>query len=404
VLSACAGPFLWAGYHWRAGRAALSRYHSAEARAHLEACLRVWPWSRSSDVHLLAARAARREEDFASAAEHLHASQDALHNTSPEVLLEWALLRAASGDVDTVEEYLRERGRADPASAPLILEALGEGYRRLSRIVNALRCSDDWLAREPDNVQAWAFRGKIHRQVGASQDAVTDFRRVTQLDPDYPQGRWSLAVVLSQTGRYEEAAGLLESIRRRGPDDADVRVRLAICRDNLGQRDEAVALLDDVLEKNPEHDLALRTRGVIALKAGELSEAESLLRRAVAASPYDYHARYALWDCLRRQDKTEQAEEERGPMEHLFDLQQRQTEILGHVMSQKPDDPAVQCELGTLYLQLGRPEVGEAWLLNALRLDANYSPALKALAGYYSQRGDAEKAEEYRQRSLQSSR
>jgi tetratricopeptide (TPR) repeat protein len=379
----------------------LSRYHSAEARSHLEACLRIWPWSRRSDVHLLAARAARREEDFASAAEHLRECQDALHNTSPEVLLEWALLRAAGGDVDSVEEFLTERGRTDPARAPLILEALGEGYRRLSRIVSALRCTDDWLAREPDNVQAWALRGRIHRQVGASQEAVTDFRHVMQLDPDYPQARWSLAVVLSRIGRYEEAAGHLEWLRRRDPDDADTEVRLAICRENLGQRDEAVALLDDVLAKYPEHDLALRTRGEIALKAGQPSEAEQLLRRAVAAAPYEYHARYALWDCLRRQEKTEQAEEERGPMEHLRDLQQRQTEILSHVMSQKPDDPAVQCELGTLYLQLGRPEVGEAWLLNAVRLDANYAPALKALARYYRQRGDEEKAEEYQRRADQ---
>jgi hypothetical protein len=27
-----ASPFLWAGYHWYAGRAALDRYHGAEAR------------------------------------------------------------------------------------------------------------------------------------------------------------------------------------------------------------------------------------------------------------------------------------------------------------------------------------------------------------------------------------
>ena len=69
VLLALSGPFVWAGYHQYTGLAALTNYHSAEAREHLEACLRVWPWSRSSRLHLLAARAARREGNFDSARE-----------------------------------------------------------------------------------------------------------------------------------------------------------------------------------------------------------------------------------------------------------------------------------------------------------------------------------------------
>src|SRR5438552_817228 len=53
-----AGRHLWAGYHLRAARAAVARYHNAEAEQHLRACLSVWP--KDPEVLLLAARTARR--------------------------------------------------------------------------------------------------------------------------------------------------------------------------------------------------------------------------------------------------------------------------------------------------------------------------------------------------------
>ena len=64
-------------------------------------------------------------------------------------------------------------------------------------------------------------------------------------------------------------------------------------------------------------------------------------------------------------------------------------------MQQKPDDPALHCQLGTIYLQLGSPQVGEAWLLSALRLDAHYVPALQALAKLSQERGENDRAKHY---------
>src|SRR5947209_2647050 len=47
------GHYLWAGYHLRAARSAVARYHNAEAEKHLRACLKVWP--KDPEVLLLAA-------------------------------------------------------------------------------------------------------------------------------------------------------------------------------------------------------------------------------------------------------------------------------------------------------------------------------------------------------------
>jgi predicted Zn-dependent protease len=399
-LLALASPLLWASYHHYAGLAAFQRYHSAEARTHLEACLRVWPWSHSVRLHLLAARAARREGDFEAAKQHLHECQDNLGDNSPQSgsVLEWAMLRAAEGDLDTVEEPLKEGLRNGPEQAPLILEALAEGYLRLSRVLDALRSVDAWLSLQPDNVQALYLRAKIHRQVGAAQKAAEDCRRVIELDPQRDRARWWLALALLEIGRYQEAVGHLEFLRKRSPEDADIRVRMAQGLSLLGQNVEARALLDGVLAEHPDHGMALFEHGQIAMRGGQLAEAETWLRRAALALPYDYKAQWALGDCLRRAGKTEEAEVQIAHANQLKDRRQRQGEIMTHLMSQRPNDPALQCELGTLLLQLGDPKQGESWLLHALYLDENYVPAYEALADYYQQRGDLDKADECRQR------
>jgi len=308
LLLAGASPFLWAGYHWYAGQAALKRYHRAEARVHLNACVSIWPWSRSVRVRRRAARAARREGDYEEAARQLHECQDHLGDTSPESRLEWSLLHASAGDLEKVEEHLKDHARKNPEQVPLILEALAEGYMRVARIVEALHCADEWLAREPDNVQALYLHGNILRQTGSSQKSADDYRRVVELDPEHPQARWRLAVALVDIGRYEEAAQHLEILRQRQPEDIELLVRLAICRYRLGQSREARTLLDAVLAQSPNHGLALLTRGQMVQMTGQLPEAEKWLRQAVRVMPYDYKAHWSLLVCLRQAGQTAEVE------------------------------------------------------------------------------------------------
>ena len=400
VLLAAASPFLWAGYHQYAGLSAFKRYHSTEARAHLEACMRVWPWSRSARLHLLAARAARRDGDFEAAEQHLRECQDYSGEglVYEESVLEWAMLHGMEGDLDTVEEPLKTTLRKHPEVAPLILEALAGSYLRMARVVDALRYADAWVELQPDSPQAWFVRGNIHRQVGAWQKAADDYRHVIELDPDRTQARRWLAVGLLEIGRYQEALEQAEIVHKLQPEDADFRVRLALCHFRLGHDAEARALLDGVIAEYPDNGPALLSRGQLELKAEHFAEAEDWLRRAARVMPYDYKAQWALADCLRRAGKTQEAEAQLDHANVLKDRRQRQGEIMTHLMSQRPNDPALQAELGTLYLQLGNPEVGEGWLLHALRIDPNQLPALEALADFYQQRGETEKAEEYRQR------
>jgi predicted Zn-dependent protease len=393
LLAACAygGRHLWAWYHYRAACAALEAYHHDEARAHLDQCLQVW--SPSVATHLLAARAARRAADFEEAKKQLKECGRADNKAPDAVTFEWSLLQASAGNLGQVEEFLVTQSEKDPAQAPLVWEALAEGYLRMYRVLDALSCLDNWLEREPNNPQAWFLRGNVHRQVNAVQKYVEDYRRVVELDPSRSEARWRLALGLVEVGRYEEARTHLEYVRQRQPDDPEVLVRLARCQHGLGQGEQARDLLDRVLHDHPDHGLALRTRGEIALQDAQPAEAEGFLRRAVRVLPHDYSSQWSLYLALQRQEgKAAEAQAQLARAEQLKEQNERLAEIRTRKMSKDPHNPALHCEMGTLLLSLGYKDVGEQWLLSALREKPDYAPAHKALADFYEEQGDTENA------------
>ena len=272
----------------------------------------------------------------------------------------------------------------------------------MARVVDALQCVDEWLARDPDNVQALFLRSNIFRQSGSWTKVAPDLRRVVELDPERSQARWWLAVALSNVGRYDEAVRHLELLRQHPPKDVDptdILVRLAICRDRMGRPREVRELLDEVLAQRPEQGLALLTRGQIAKTNGQLPQAEEWLRKAARALPYDYTTHWALTECLRQQGKTKEAEKEETYANRLQDRWNRLKDITSQQMQQRPNDPDLFCEAGKLMLELGNPEGGKNWLFSALILDQQYVPALTALADYYAKQGDTAQAEDYRRQA-----
>lgn len=385
----------WAWYHFAAGQHALKDHQNESALAHLKQCRRVW--SRSTQALLLSARAERRLGQFDKAEQHLDECRKiAGSDISEEVAFEWALQRAALGDLRSVEGSLQSRLLNQPAEAPLIWEALADGYRRNYRMPEALRCLDTWLHFEPDNTHALFLRGEVHRQVGALSRAREEYRRVVELDPDHREARRHLARCLVQVGRYQEAAEYLDSLLHQTPDDPDLLTLKARSQYDLGQRQEGTALLDKALRAQPDYGPALRERGRLALAAEQFAEAEKWFRQAQQVLPYNYEVNWGLYQAMQSLGKTDQAKEQFAKAQQLKNAYERIHEIQTHEMTQRPADPALHAELGEMLVQTGQPDLGEYWLLSSLQIDPKLAAAHFALARLYAERGQTAQAEQHR--------
>jgi Tfp pilus assembly protein PilF len=365
-------PYLRAVYHFRRARTADERHQLAEAQRHLEICLQLWP--QSAPVHFLAARVARRSGARDEAARHLRECERLEGTRSEAVSLESLLLEAEASELSPdLERSLVERSERDPQTAPLIREALACGYLEARRLPSALRCLDQVVEAQADNARAFYLRGQVRDRM-SRLDALDDYRRALQLDPENDRARLALAEALLTFGQVDAAASEFAVLRERDPSNPVVRLGLADCPHNAG---------------------ALRERGRVALEAGEGGDAEHWLRLALTEDPSDRDANHLLGQALRQQGKEDEAREQEATSAQVQTDLMRMGEILNQELGRRPHDPALRCELGRLCLRYRQDRQALHWLLSAVQQDARYAPAHAALAQYYERTGDQEAARQH---------
>ena len=389
------GPHLWASYHLWAGTRDLDRHRSHAAYAHLDRVLRVWP--ESADAQRLAARAARRDGDLDAALRHLVECQRLEKRPTEETLLEWAMFRATCGNLAEVQTFLHDKIQAGDPRTGLIYEALIEGYLRVYQIYAALGGLREWLEKEPNHPVALSLRGRTFQRVHAYPKAVDDFSRVIEIDAERDDDRYRLAECLLEVGQPEEAGRHLEMLRVRRPEDDQVLIRLAFAWHQTGRSLESLEVLDALLARAPDNVLALSAHAQIDFQLGRIATAESSARRALAIDPYDRQAHFTLYQALAQQPgRDEEAKLQQVQVRQLEVRLNRLIEVTNRLIPQRPKDPELHCELGTLLKGLGRKELALVWYESALKLDPNHPGTHRALSEYYTEEGDPQKAAQHR--------
>jgi tetratricopeptide (TPR) repeat protein len=384
----------WAGYHLRAAEKLLQRQRYAEARRHLAEAVKVRP--RSPVLHLLLGRVSRQAGDVRKASEHLHRCLQLQGGVSEDLQLEQLMLRAQTGEVEAVLDRLAVYVTQNRPEAPLVLEALCQGFFFEHRTAPALKCAELWLEREPDNVQALYLKGLCLGDLGIYQPAVESLQRAWDLSPERDDIREQLALALSLAQQYPAAAAHFEALRQKDPKNRQILVGLARCRFAQGEAAEAQRLLDAVLAEDAHSAAALQARGQMALELGRPEEAEPWLREALRVEPHDHLTTYQLIICLRHLGKRDEAEELAHKVHDIETDLQRLQDLLTEDSRRTAHDPATCHELGTILLRNGRVSEGLYWLYKALGLDPGYQPTHRFLAEYWEKAGNKERAAGHR--------
>lgn len=383
----------WAWYHLREGQRELDRHHPHAAYRHLGRALEVWP--ESSEIHRKSARAARQMGDLETARTHLLLGQRHEDPPSEEAVLEWALYRAESGDLATVEQFLRPMVTGGHPDRMQIAEALTRGYLKALRLLDALAMLEGWVREDPGNPAAYSLRGRLWTQVRAFSRAVEDYDKAVRLDPDRDADRLGLALALIEVSRYQDSIPQLERLRGEDPDDQNLATYLAFALGRVGRADEAVALLDGVLARNPNHLAALTGHARLDLESGRDADAERYARRALAVNRYDRSAAHVLHQSLVGQGRPAEAAEAKARLQQLDDLMVRYYDLANRLIPQQPKNPDLQYQLGEVLLALGQKDQAERWWLSATRINPAHADAHRALAEYYEAEGRSDLAKEH---------
>ena len=226
-------------------------------------------------------------------------------------------------------------------------------------------------------------------------DSEEPLLRLCALEGLAQLGRPPLEVL--EVGQPEEAGRHLEMLRVRRPQDDQVLIRLAFAWHQTGRSGESLEVLDALLARAPDNVLALSAHAQIDFQLGRIAAAESYARRALALDPYDRQAHFTLYQSLAQQPgREEEAKLQQAQVRQLEVHLNRLLEVTNRLIPQRPKDPELHCELGTLLRSLGRKELALGWYESALKLDPNHPGTHRALADYYTETGDPQKAAQHR--------
>lgn len=389
------GPHVRAWRHYKAAEEASARRDFAAALVHLAACLQTWP--DSIPTHLLAARTARRAGQLGLAQRHLEACRRLEPDPSEATRLEWDLLRAQAGDRRPGARLkgLVESGHPDRF---LILEACVQGYLKTQRVGEALFCLDWWLERQPGEVQALLWRGRVWEHLNRPAEAERDFRRAVEEAPDLAEPAVRLARVLMAQNRPGEAAPPLERAHARQPGEPAVLAALGRCRVAQGRPEEARPLLEHALAAQPHDAEVLLALARLELDAGRPDAAEPLLRRGATAAPDDREVLFTLARCLQQLGKDAEAGRWQAKIAPLDQDLKRLDEIQRR-LTKDPSGADLRHEAAQIVFRYQKDADGLSWLLSALEDDPHHRPTHLALAEYYQRAGRPEFAEVHRRQA-----
>jgi tetratricopeptide (TPR) repeat protein len=395
------GVQLWANSHYRAAKEALKKQDLNVAKEHLEKCLEVW--SNNGEVLLAAAQTARRMGYYDKAEGYL----ERLANADwPEdaVEVEHNLIEAQRGYFPAVEGKLQtvvEQTKDNP-DVVLVLEVLAKHYLSAREPYKAEKYLNMWVKRDPENTTPLLWRGWLWGTLGNLDDAAADLRRALRINPDDPDAQLGLGEILMRARRPKQALPHLLFVERW--DGANVRSRvlldLAQCRAALGNQAEARKLLDRILAQDPKHVGAMVQYAKITTRH---ADAERWLRRALRVDPNDREANYRLYGVLQHDPgRKKEAKKYFTRFKSLDKAIKRADEIIGTELPRARErTPALEYEVGTLYLTMGRHDEAEIWLQRAFQHGYRDRALYLALADCYAGMGKPKNAAKYRQLARQ---
>ena len=189
-------------------------------------------------------------------------------------------------------EYFFDQARRDDPSVAEPYYGLGSVYLQQQKNPQARECFERAVALPANypgtSQRAWNNLGITTARAGRTDEAVQDFQRALQIDPDFVIALANLGNAYRQQKRWDDARRVLERAVELSPDDAEADYSLGMVYAQLSDTDRAYDYLQKALAARPAYPEALNNLGVLYLRTNRQEDAEKSFKESIRVAPaYD---------------------------------------------------------------------------------------------------------------------
>ena len=286
---------------------------------------------------------------------------------------------------------------------------LGEAYRALHRLSDAIACYRQALVLEPDFVNAHYNLGNALCDLGTPDEAIACYRRALELKPDFAEAQNNLGYAFNNLGQTDQAIACFRRALELKPTLAEAHNSLGNALKDQGDLDQAVACYRRALELMPGFAAAHLNLGNALKDQGNLDQAIACFRRARELTPGLAESHINLGNALKHQGKLDEAiacyhealqlrpdaPEIHYNLGGVFRDQGKSDEAIAcyrRALQLKPDDAQAYNNLGIALGDRGRPDEAIACYRRALEIQPDYAEAYNNLGNALKDQGMLEEA------------
>jgi arylsulfatase A-like enzyme/Flp pilus assembly protein TadD len=188
---------------------------------------------------------------------------------------------AGQGGASVADE--NDRKRDDPKDRLQLHQKIMEAQSCMAHRENDLakRLLEQVVAEDEAVLDAHSMLGQIAEEERHTQEAIREYRRALELNPEHERSLYGLASAYATLGRYEDAlAGFRRILALKG---TDARSSLAIADIYVGLKryDDAAAVLEQAAAKGESSPYFLNKLGEVRVEQGRDDEAIAAFKRAI---------------------------------------------------------------------------------------------------------------------------
>lgn len=229
------------------------------------------------------------------------------------------------------------------------------------------------LKLNPDNKDALFLLGRIYKDTGRTENAISTLKKTLTIDPAYPKAEHYLARAYMDANDYDSAMQHLDLAIKTEPTNYDALADRAEVHIILAEYDKASQDLQAAQQIEPNRWRAFLLNAQLAFRQEQYDAAREHLSKVLQLKPDAIEAHIQMGKVLEAQKQPEPAKQW---FLNVVQYLEKSGSLSFHYKQLMAE---AQTELGAIDLSQESPRQAETRLQQALQMAPNFAPALNRL-------------------------